>query len=254
MSWRAGCDLPIRLVEESKCEDSKGKFGDFRKQKRQSIQEAVIRMKISMQGALLVTVAVLFGGATVQAQTDVALSAYRTIASSTTGFGTKQTPTDSEGGLFEWRHIANPLVGYEFEVSFNPANQSYISPSATPPTCFPTGTTGSTCPQLEVSGKATQFGGVWVVSKKLGNVRPFALGGAGFIITVPGQSPYSVNSVMRPDFIYGGGVDWSFLPHLGLRVQVRGNMSKAPNLSDIFNSTTRYTQVYEPMGGVFYRF
>jgi hypothetical protein len=80
------------------------------------------------------------------------------------------------------------------------------------------------------------------------------LGGAGFIVTVPGSSPYSVTTVMRPDFIYGGGVDWSFLPHLGLRLQVRGNMSKAPNLSDLFNSTTKYTQVYEPMGGVFYRF
>jgi hypothetical protein len=107
---------------------------------------------------------------------------------------------------------------------------------------------------LEVSGKATQFGGTWIFSKKIGSVRPFALGGAGFIVTVPGSSPYSVTTVMRPDFIYGGGVDWSFLPHLGLRLQVRGNMSKAPNLSDLFNSTTKYTQVYEPMGGVFYRF
>jgi hypothetical protein len=222
----------------------------------QSTQEAVIRMKIWMQGALAMTVAILFCGATVHAQTDVALSAYRTIASGTTGSGTKQTPTDSEGGLFEWRHIANPLVGYEFEVTFNPANQSYIVPSSTPPTCFPTGPTGTpaTCQPLEVSGKATQFGGTWILSKKIGNVRPFVLGGAGFVITVPGQSPYSVNTVMRPDFIYGGGVDWSFLKHIGLRLQVRGNTSKAPNLSDLFNATTRYTQVYEPMGGVFYRF
>jgi hypothetical protein len=213
-------------------------------------------MKIWMQGAFVVVVAIFLTGATAQAQTDVALSGYRTIASSTTGSGTKQTPTDSEGGLFEWRHIANPLVGYEFEVTFNPANQSYIEPSSTPPTCFPTGSTGTpaSCQPLEVSGKATQFGGTWIFSKKIGNVRPFALGGAGFIVTVPGSSPYSVTTVMRPDFIYGGGVDWSFLAHFGLRLQVRGNMSKAPNLSDLFNSTTKYTQVYEPMGGVFYRF
>jgi hypothetical protein len=213
-------------------------------------------MKICMQGAFVVAVAILLWGATAQAQTDVALSGYGTFASSTTGSGTKQTPADSEGGLFEWRHIANPLVGYEFEVTFNPANQAYIGTNATLPTCFPTGPTGTppACQPQKVSGKATQFGGTWVFSKKIGNVRPFALGGAGFIVTVPGSSPYSVNTVMRPDFIYGGGVDWSFLPHLGLRLQVRGNMSKAPNLSDLFNSTTKYTQVYEPMGGVFYRF
>ena len=81
-------------------------------------------MKIWMQGAFVAVVAAALCGATAQAQTDVALSGYRTITSSSTGSGTKQTPTDSEGGLFELRHIRNPIVGYEFEVSFNPANES----------------------------------------------------------------------------------------------------------------------------------
>jgi hypothetical protein len=209
-----------------------------------------------MQGAFAAVVAAALCGAAAQAQTDVALSGYRTITSSSTGSGTKQTPTDSEGGLFELRHIRNPLVGYEFEVSFNPANESYIASNATPPTCFPTGPTGTppTCQPLKVSGKATQFGVNWVFSKKIGNLRPFAMGGIGLMVTVPGSSPYSVNTVVRPDFIYGGGVDWTFVPHFGLRVQARGNMTKAPNLSDIYTSTTKYTQIYEPMAGIFYRF
>jgi hypothetical protein len=209
-----------------------------------------------MQGAFVAVVAAALCGAAAQAQTDVALSGYRTITSSSTGSGTKQTPTDSEGGLFELRHIRNPLVGYEFEVSFNPANESYIASNATPPTCFPTGPTGTppTCQPLKVSGKATQFGVNWVFSKKIGNLRPFAMGGIGLMVTVPGSSPYSVNTVVRPDFIYGGGVDWTFVPHFGLRVQARGNMTKAPNLSDIYTSTTKYTQIYEPMAGIFYRF
>ncbi len=91
------------------------------------------------------------------------------------------------------------------------------------------------------------------------------MGGIGFVFIVHRASPtgstpngpvpgYAVNTVMRPDFVYGGGLDWSFLPHFGLRLQVRGNMTKAPNLFDLFNSTTKYTQIYEPMGGVFYRF
>jgi hypothetical protein len=220
-------------------------------------------MKIWMQGALVVAVVVLLCGAMAQAQTDVALSGYRTFASSSTsassnGVVTHQTPADSEGGMFEWRHIVNPLVGFEFEVTSNPANQTYDNPNATVPNCYPLGPTTAappTCiPSLRLSGEATQFGGVWVVSKKIGNVRPFLLGGAGFVVTVPGKSVYSVNTVMRPDFIYGGGVDWSFEKHFGLRLQVRGNMSKAPNLSDVFNSTTKYMQIYEPMGGIFYRF
>lgn len=31
-------------------------------------------------------------------------------------------------------------------------------------------------------------------------------------------------------------------------------MTKAPQLSDLYPSTAKYTQIYEPMGGVFYRF
>jgi hypothetical protein len=214
-------------------------------------------MKIWMQGAFVVVVTAALCGATAQAQTDVALSGYRTITSSSSGSGTKQTPTDSEGGLFELRHIRNPIVGYEFEVSFNPANESYINPNATlANNCFPTGPVGTppSCQPLKVSGKATQFGVDWVFSKKIENLRPFALGGIGMMITVPGSSPYSVNTVVRPDFIYGGGVDWTFLPHFGFSVQVRGNMTKAPNLSDIYTSTTKYTQIYEPMAGIYYRF
>lgn len=220
-------------------------------------------MKIWMQGAFVAVVAVILCGATAQAQTDVGVSGYRTFSSSSTssssnGFVTHQTPSDSEGGLFEWRHIVNPLVGFEFEVTSNPASQTYDNPNATLPNCFPlgpaTGTTPTCQPPLRVAGEATQFGGTWVVSKKIGDLMPFVLGGAGFVVTVPGKSIYSVNTVMRPDFIYGGGLDWMFAKHLGLRLQVRGNMSKAPNLSDIFNSTTKYTQIYEPMGGVFYRF
>jgi len=215
-------------------------------------------MKISMQGAFVMAVALAWCGATAHAQTEVALSGYRTMTSSTTGFGTQQTPHDSEGGLIELRHIVNPIVGFEAALSFNPANQSY-APNAT--NC------ALVCglPPQEVSGKATSFTGDWIVSFKSGNLRPFALGGVGFVFTVPGANPkvttpngtvpgYSVTTVVRPVFVYGGGIDWSFTKRLGLRVQFRGNMSKAPDLSDLYTSTTKYTQVYEPTGGIFYRF
>ncbi|MGD0157277.1 MAG: hypothetical protein ABSB50_14360 [Terracidiphilus sp.] len=213
-------------------------------------------MKIWMQSAIVAAVAAALCSATAHAQTDAALSGFRTLTSSSTGSGTTQTPTDSEGALFELRHIVNPLVGYEFNYSYAEANEAYIATNATLPSCYPTGPTGTppACQPLKVSGKANQFGVNWIFSVKSGNLRPFALGGIGLRITVPGSSPYSVNTVVRPAFVYGGGVDWSFAKHLGLRLQVQGNMTKAPNLSDLFNSTTKYTQIYEPMGGVFYRF
>ncbi|SPE20277.1 conserved exported hypothetical protein [Candidatus Sulfotelmatomonas gaucii] len=215
-------------------------------------------MKNWKQGVFAVVAAAAVCGVAARAQTDAALSGFRTITSSSSGFGTQQTPHDSEGAMIELRHIVNPLVGFEGAVSFALADQSY-APKA--------GACALVCgqPPLEVSGKMTQFTMDWVVSMKAGKVRPFALGGAGFAFTVPGASPtvtvgkvtvpgYAVNTVVRPVFVYGGGLDWSFLPHFGLRVQVRGNMTKAPQLLDLYPSTTAYTQIYEPMGGVYYRF
>ena len=214
-------------------------------------------MKIWMNGAFVVALAAALGGIQSQAQVDLALSGFRTITSSSTGAGTTQTPTDSEGGLLQLRRIVNPLVGYEFNFSIAGANETYTAPStSTPPNCYPIGPSGTppSCPPLEVSGKAFQFGVNWIVSMSSKSVRPFALGGIGLRVTSPGSSPYSVNTVARPAFVYGGGLDWSAGKHLGVRLQIQGNMTKAPNLSDIFNSTAKYTQIYEPMGGVFYRF
>jgi len=215
-------------------------------------------MKNWKQGLFAAIVAAAVCGVAAQAQTDAALSGFRTITSSSSGFGTQQTPHDAEGAMIELRHIVNPLVGFEGAVSYNPDNQSYAPK---------TGACGYVCgqPPLEVSGKLTEFTMDWVVSIKSGNLRPFALGGAGFAFSVPGRSPrvttsvgtvpaYSVNTVVKPAFVYGGGLDWSFLPHWGLRVQIRGNMTRAPQLLDLYPATAQYTQIYEPMGGVYYRF
>ena len=216
-------------------------------------------MKNWKQGLFVVVAMAAVWGAAAQAQTDVALSGFTTITSNSSGFGTAQKPHDSEGAMIELRHIVNPLVGFESAVSFSPDNQSYQ----------PNGTSCAlVCgqPKLEVSGKLTEFTMDWVVSMKTGNIRPFAVGGAGFAFTVPGRNPtapsatygtvpgYSVNTVVKPAFVYGGGLDWGFLPHWGIRVQVRGNMTKAPQLLDLYPATTAYTQIYEPMGGVYYRF
>jgi hypothetical protein len=215
-------------------------------------------MKNWKQGVFAVIAVSAMCGIAAQAQTDVALSGFRTITSNSTGSGTLEMPHDSEGAIIELRHIVNPLVGFESAVSFNPQNESYA----------PNGTNCAlVCgqPPLEVSGKLTEFTLDWVVSVKKGKFRPFAVGGLGFAFTVPGNSPdvstpiglvpgYAVNTVVRPAFVYGGGVDWSFAKRFGLRLQVRGNMTKAPQLFDLYPSTTKYTQIYEPMGGIFYRF
>lgn len=180
-------------------------------------------------------------------QTDVGLSGYEAFTSSTSGNGTHQTPTNGPGGMFELRQIVNPLVGYEMSFSINPSKQSY-----TPQT--PNCALACNNPPTAISAETMVVGFDYVISKKIGNVRPFLLGGLGAFIAIPGATPYGNNTALRPAYIYGGGLDWSFSDHLGVRVQYRGNYYNAPNVSSIYPATGRLTQSAEPMGGIFYRF
>lgn len=69
----------------------------------------------------------LFASTGARAQTDVGLSLYGTFDSTTNyniGFE-HQKAANAMGGLFEFRHIRSPLVGYEATYSFNRANQVY---------------------------------------------------------------------------------------------------------------------------------
>lgn len=204
-------------------------------------------MKIWMQGAVVGILAVALGSSMAHAQIDVALSGLGTFTSGTTGFGTQETPSNSGGALLEVRRIVKPLVGYEFNYSFNIANETY-SPLTS--SCFPV----CSQPTLKVDGKANQFGANWVVSMNKGNIRPFALGGIAMKVTVPGYSTFAVRTVSRAAYVFGAGVDWNVNKHWGVRLQARGNLTKAPNLSAVYTSTTKYTEIYEPTAGVFYRF
>jgi len=55
-------------------------------------------------------------------------------------------------------------------------------------------------------------------------------------------------------FVYGAGLDWGLIPHLGLRLQYRGNLYKAPDLTKLYTSTGAFTNTSEPMIGAYLRF
>src|ERR1019366_3820753 len=94
---------------------------------------------------------------------------------------------------------------------------------------------------------------------KMTGLRPFALAGGGpfrkvssrrqnyctFFFSTRNPIPHSTTD--KPVFVYGGGVDWTLLPHIGLRLQYRGNLYKAPNLTKLFTSTGVFTHTAEPM-------
>ncbi len=180
-------------------------------------------------------------------QFDLGVNFYEVFNDATSGLGTQQTPKNEAGGMIEARYIMRPYVGVEMTYSYNSADQSF---APKPGAC------GFTCanPVTNLTAKASEIGFDYVASKRFGSFRPFAVGGVGFFITAPGKSTYEVNTVVRPVIIYGGGADWAFLPHLGVRGQFRDNLYKAPNLSALYPATGQYTHSMEPMGGVYFAF
>jgi opacity protein-like surface antigen len=184
-------------------------------------------------------------------RTDVAGSLYGAFSGTTTGDGVTQSPSNAAGGLIAVRHISNPLVGYEGTYSFNRANQVY-NPLVTNPPC-PTSGCGSAQVPAAVSANAHEVTGDWVASLKVANIRPFALAGGGILFNEPSGGQTNTNSATKPVFVYGAGADWGLLPHVGLRLQYRGNLYKAPDLTKLYTSTGAFTHTAEPMIGVYFR-
>ncbi len=180
------------------------------------------------------------------AQTDVALSLYGAFSGRTNGNGTIESPANSAGGIIELRHISNPLVGYEATYSYNRGNETYK------PDCG-----GTTCTALTtqtVKAAAHEVTADWLVSVHAANLRPFVLGGVGVLFNQPDSNQADTDSSTKGVFVYGAGLDWGALPHLGFRFQYRGNLYKAPNLTKLYTSTDRFTHTAQPMIGAYFRF
>ena len=204
---------------------------------------------------------------TAGAQTDVALSVYGAFNQSTSGNDTLQSPANSAGGLVEVRHIRNPLVGYEATYAYNRDNQEYSNgPIPCPAGSNPCASSAA------ISANAHEITGDWVVSLKVASLRPFVLAGGGLLLNVPtGGTLTTVNcsqlgmpcqlntttastaTSTKGVFVYGGGLDWTLIPHFGLRLQYRGNLFKAPDMAKAFSSTNAFTHTAEPMIGIFFR-
>ncbi len=185
------------------------------------------------------------------AQTDAALSLYGSFSQKVTNGGVAQSPSNSAGGIFELRHIANPVLGFEGTYSFNRANESYSSLLAITCPVNPV----NPCPPLPASVAANrhEVTADWVPSVKVANLRPFGVLGIGLLLDEPAGSQSNTTSKTQAVYVYGAGVDWGLLPHIGLRLQYRGNLYRSPNLSTLYGSVDKFTQTAEPMIGVYFR-
>jgi hypothetical protein len=155
------------------------------------------------------------------AQTDIAGSVCGAF-SGTRGKGTQQSPASQAGGLIELRHIASPVLGFEATYSFHRANQTCTTDLGALP--CPSRLRSRGCPECA----------------------------AASTVTTTSTSPTQTST--KAVYGYGAGPDWGLLPHIGLRLQYRGNLYSAPNVTKAFLSTSAFTHTAEPMAGVCFRF
>jgi len=105
-------------------------------------------------------------------------------------------------------------------------------------TCAPTS-------PAAVSADAHEITGDWVPSLHFANMRPFAVLGIGALFNEPAGSQSNTTSSTKPVFVYGAGLDWGLIPHIGLRFQYRGNLYKAPDVARLYTSTNAFTRTAE---------
>lgn len=206
-------------------------------------------MRIKISPVALLVLAAAFS-AFASAQTSVGVSLYGAFNQKTTGNNTAQSPSNSAGGLIELRHIANPILGLEATYSYNRANQSYTYVKEPSGIVCPVGG----CTASAVKANAHELTLDWTPSVPIANFRPFGVLGIGLLLNVPNGSENISGTSTKPVYVYGAGLDWGLLPHLGLRFQYRGNLYKAPDLDKLYSSTDTFTRTSEPMIGAYLSF
>ncbi len=228
-------------------------------------------MKIEWIRAPFLLLALLLSDVFAAAQTSVAGSVYGAFNGATSGNGTQQSPANQAGGMIEVRHISNAILGFEATYSFNRADETY-SKEIYPPTN--SNCTGSCSPEtqtLRVPANAHEITFDWTPSLHFANLRPFGVLGIGLLLNAPSGRPtltltgssaalpdyvtaVNTNTSTKAVYVYGVGLDWGLLPHFGLRIQYRGNLYSAPNLSSLYSSTDSFAHTAEPMAGVYFNF
>jgi opacity protein-like surface antigen len=93
-----------------------------------------------------------------------------------------------------------------------------------------------------------------VPSVHISNFRPFGVLGIGLLLNEPSSGQSNTTSSNQAVYVYGAGLDWGLLPHLGLRFQYRGNLYKAPDVTKLYTSSDAFTHTAEPMIGAYFSF
>ncbi|MBZ5597606.1 MAG: porin family protein [Acidobacteriia bacterium] len=176
---------------------------------------------------------------------DAAVSFTGVLNKDSSGNGLLQNPTHSGGLLASYRLALGNHSAVELNYGYSRNTQNFTG-------AFP----GTFAAQQANVHEATA---AYVLSmNRAGRLDPFVLGGGGALIFSPTGS--SFNPILGGDtqakgtFLYGAGVDYRLVRGLGLRLQYRGLVYKAPDFGLSAISTDSWTHTAEPSVGLTFRF
>ena len=177
---------------------------------------------------------------------DVSIGASGMFAKRSSGNGTTLTPTNSVGFLATARF----RLRTKHALAFNYGRASDSQIYSTPPFSY------------RIQTHVTEYTGAYVFSPvESERFEPFLLAGGGALAFSPYntfidgyQVPVAAVKQTEIAFLYGAGVDYKILSFLRLRLQYRGLVYKAPDLSFPGFLTGAKGHLAEPSAGIVIRF
>ena len=179
---------------------------------------------------------------------DVSISggaAFSKTSKSTNGTVTLE-PTTALNILGSVRYRFNHLSSVQLNIGRTSNSQLYV----VPPDSY------------RVKSSTTEFSLAYVLTPfTRGKLQPFLLGGAGGLHFGAGnqyidgvQSPFGAVSQTSLAFVYGAGTDYVIWRGLGVRLQYRGLIYKAPDFGRTILFTGARGHLAEPMVGIVAKF
>ncbi len=193
-------------------------------------------------------------------KTDININLYGTIPSSASGPAIdsntglpipgapslQQSADPSVGFRIGARHIFSPIFGLEINLGYNRATQHFKNVPS-----LGNGVVYSHAKPFTIDYVVT-------VPHTFFGVRPFALGGAGFIAyNETSTSNLPVKPEKIPVFEYGLGADFHpgiLPPFMALRLQYRGLIGHAPDYKRPQLATSNLINIAEPQVGFVFKF
>ena len=178
-----------------------------------------------------------------------------------TGFGNRQSASNSAGLLVGYRHGLYRWISVEGVYGYSKDTQRYFTAAPTPTTGFPFPnliTVG--VPQARVQANVHEATGGLVFNLPfLAGFRPYVLAEGGALVFAPTNNPFGsvIGSQRDPEgvFVYCGGFDHPVVTsHLLFRAEYRGLLYHAPDFKLAALNTTNLTHTAQPSVGVVFRF